>query len=691
MLKFFKRMERTRNFLLILFAVVLVMSLIVFGALSTNQASADLTTSTEAAAYVGSEKITIGDLAMQIQSMQQGGMRQALPANQLIDGLIREKLIKLEAERLGLTASDAELAHRIREANRTPDGQPIDQELYTQNAIRQAGSVAAFEENIRTQLSAEKVQAFVTSGVTVSEEEVLNDYKRKNTKFDLVYVPVSAADLAQKIDPSDEELKQYFEKNKKDYYISFPQKKIRYIKLETSKVGEKLEIPEADLKAQFDKLPEERRQAGVNVQEIVLRVPKEEFDGEVLEKANQIVQNLRKGEDKTVTEERFAEIAKGQSENPSTAVNGGRVKGLVRRATDPEKQDDPYQRVLDMKEGEITEPIKFGSNYYILRRGAAVKRNFEEMKKDLEVSARNTKAYAATAALAEKVAAELKKSKDVRQTAEKFAAEANMSADAMVRETGFVKPGDEVEGMGVSQDFEQGIANLNEKGAVGDKIPVPGGFAVPLLVDKKEPRDAEFEEVRDRVVEAVKVQQAREQLEAVAKRVASGAGSAEGLSAAASGSGLEVQKAEDFILGSPLGEGPTATTSEALEEKIYAMKEGEVTKEPIKIGDNYFVVGVTDREEADMQDFERQRDQLMQQMLQGKRGQVFSDYLAAVRRRLEKDGEIVIYKDALARVDTFAQQNAPQTPQQPQFPGSQQIPPELLEQIRRQQEQQQQQ
>lgn len=691
MLKFFKKMERTRNFLLIVFAVVLVLSMIVFGAIMGNQAGADLTRSSEAAAYVGSEKITVGEIATQVQNIQQNSRQQAPQASLLVDGLIREKMIKLEADNLGLTASDAELAESIREMFKDPSGKPIDQNRYTQNAIRQAGSVAAFENSIRNQISAGKVQAFVTSGVTVSEEEVLNDYNRKNTKFNLTYVPISPADIAQNIEPSDEELQKYFEENKKDYYISLPQKKIRYVYLETAKVGEKLEISDEDLKAQYDKLPEERRQAGVNVQEIVLRVPKPEFDGEVLKKANEeIIKELRKDGD-TVSEEKFAEVAKGQSENPATAPDGGRVKGLVRRATDPTKQDDPYQRILGMKEGQVTEPIKSGTNYYILRRGKAVPKSFEDMKKELDVSARNTKAYAANAALAGKVEEELKKSKDVKATAEKFATDANMSVDDMIRETDYVKPGDEIDKLGVSQDFEQGIATLENNEDVGNKIPVPGGFAIPLLVDKKDPRDAELDEVKDKVKEALKVKQAKDKIEEIANSVASNANAPGDLNSAASSNKLEAKEAKDFILGSPLGEGPSATTSEALEEKIYDLKKGEVTKEPIKIGDNYYIVGVNEREEASTEDFQKQRTQLVEQMLTQKKGRVFQDYLAALRQRLEKAKQITIYKDALAQVDSFAQANAPQVPQRPQMPqmpNGQQIPPELMEQLRRQQQQQ---
>ncbi|MDQ3636303.1 MAG: peptidyl-prolyl cis-trans isomerase [Acidobacteriota bacterium] len=668
MLKFFKRMERTRNFLLLLFAVVMVISLIVFYA-PTGDIQENLTRSGETAATVGSEEITVGELVTQQQNMQQ-----PLPANFLLNGMIRQRLLRIEAKRLGLSASDAEVAETIRDIFNSPDGTPFDQARYEENAVRQAGSVTAFEQGIRDQLSAQKVQAFVTSGVTVSEEEVLNNYKRLNTKFNLTYVPISTSDIAENIEPGDDELKSYFEKNKKNYYIDSPQKKIRYIFLNTSKVGEKLSVSDENLKAEYDKLPEERKQAGVEVQEIVLRVPNPEQDEQVLAKANQIAEDLMK-DGGTVSEEKFAQVAKGQSERPVTAQNGGKVAGLVRPAVDPTKQDDPYQRVLNMKEGEITEPLKYGSNYYVLRRGQAPLKTFEDAKKELEVSLRNRKAYTINAELAGKVAEALKKEKDVKKVAEQFASQANMSVDNMIRETSYVKPGDEVENIGVSQDFEQGIASLEKQNDVGDKIPIPNGFAIPMLVDKKAPRDAMFDEVKEQVAEAYKADQARNRIEQIAKAIADNAASAGDLSSAATGQKLKALEAKDFVLGSPLGEGPSATTNEALEDAIFNLKKGEVTK-PIKIGDNWYVVGVNEREEADIDDFAKEREQMVQQLLTQKQNRIFSDYLGAVRQEMETKGKIKIFKDAIAKIDS---QTQPAGPQMPQFPQQQQqeipIPP----------------
>jgi len=647
MLKFFNRLEKTRNFVLLLFGILMVLSLVLFYAPTRNNFNENLSRSEETAAKVAGEKITVGELYRQKEQYSQFSRGQGLPAKMLIKGLIGSRIVRVEAARLGLTASDAEVAAEIRDQLKNSD-RPFDQKTYEENVAAQYGSVAAYEETVRDEISARKLEAFLTSGVTVAEEDVLNDFKKKNTKFDLSYVMVNPTELSQSIKPTDDELRDYFEKNKSAYYISVPQKKIKYIFINTAKIGEKIPLSDAELRAEYDKLPEDRKKAGVLGQEIVLRVPKPEFEGQVTSKAADLEQRLKKDGD-NVSEETFANVAKGFSENTATASLGGKLSGPVRENTN--KPDDPYQRLLKMKPGEITEPINYQGRYFILRRGEDVPKSFEDAKKELEVSLRNRKAYGAAAELAGKIAEELKQNKDIQKTVADFASQVNMSTADMIRETGFIKPGDTVDKIGVSQQFEDGIVPLEQTQDVGDKTPVPDGFAIPMLVDKKEPRDAEFDEVKAQIVDIVKLEKARSQVEEIANQIASGASGADALSALATGKGLKAQDQKSFILGSPLGQGPSASTNEALEDAIFGMKAGDVTKAPIKVGDNYVIVGVKSREDANMDDFAKQRDTLVEQMLQQKRSAVFSDYLAATKRKLETDGKIVIYPDALAKID----------------------------------------
>lgn len=648
MLKFFNRLEKTRNFVLLLFAILMVGSLVFFYTPTRDTATANMAQSDETAASVSGNKITVGEIVRQKEQYGQFSRGSAFPAKLLLDGLIGSRIARVEAERLGLTASDKEVADAIREQLKKPDGTSVDQATYELNAADQAGSIAAYEQSQRDDISYRKLNAFITSGVTVSEEEVLNDFRRKNTKFDLSYVAVSATELAKSITPTDAELQEYFNKNKANYYITVPQKKIKYVFVSTAKIGEKLKISDDELRAEYDKLPADKRTAGVLGQEIVLRVAKPEFDAQVQSKAAELVQQLKK-DGATVTEDAFAALARGQSENPTSAPNGGKLPGPVRENT--AKADDPYQRLLKMKPGEVSEPISYQNRYFILRRGEDVPKSFEDAKKELDASLRNRKAYSVAAELAQKVDDSLKETKDPLKTAQQFASEANMSAAEMVRETAYVKPGDDIPNIGVSPQFEEGIAPLVEVNAVGEKTPIQNGFAIPMLVDQKPPRDAEYDEVKAQIVDVVKNEKARAQVEEIAKAIAAGAPNAAALVAAATAKGLTAKDQKSFILGSPLGEGPTAGTSEALEDAIYALKPGEVIKTPLLVGDNWYIVGANGRTDADMADFAKQRTTLMEQMLAKKRGEVFSDYLAAVKQRLEKDGSIKIYKDVLAKID----------------------------------------
>ena len=656
MLKFFSRLERTRNFVLLIFAFIMVASLILFYAPSSNNPQENLTRSDETVAKVGSERITVGEMATIMQS--RGSQ---LPAKFLLNPLISQRIMRIEAKRLGFAASDLEVADFIRKNFKPEEGKPFDQAKYEQYAVTQAGSVATFELSIRDQLSSQKLEAFLTSGITVSEEEVVKDFQRKNTKFDLTYVPVVATDLAQTITPTDDEMKAYFEKNKATYYVSIPQKKIRYIFLNTAKIGEKLTISDEDLKTEYANVPVDKKTKGVEGQEIVLRVAKPEFEAQVLEKANGLVPRLKKDGATTVSAETFAEVAKGFSENPTTSKNGGKLTGLVKE--DLNKKDDPYQRLLTMQPGEITEPISYQGRYFILRRGEAVPKSFEDAKKELEVSLRLRRAYTVSAELAQKVSDDLKQTKNIDTTAQKFSGEANMSVKDMVRETGFVKAGDDITNIGISAQFEQGIATLENPSDTGEKIPIKEGFAIPILLEKSEPRDATFDEVKDKVAEAVKIEQARARVEEIAKQIG-GAASVSDLANLAKAKNLKSKEQKSFILGSPLGEGPSAATSEPLEDAIFALKTGEITKTPIKVGDNWYVVGVVKREEANMDDFAKQRDTLVEAKSQEKRGQVFQDYLASIRGQMESKKEIQIYQDAMAKLES----ESPTDMQMPQFP-----------------------
>jgi len=668
MLKQLGRLERTRSIIIIGFALLMAVSLVLFYAPGRNT-NVEPAKSTEVIAKVGSEEITVAALAQLKENyMQMFGGRVSLAQlggnKRFLNGLIRDRVVAQEAVRLGLAASDAEAAEKIRNQFSDASGQFVGLERYKESVRARFGDLEAYERNIRDEIAQEKLKAFVTAAVRVSDEEVQEDYKRKNTTFDVNYSVISADKLAEKIQVSDEELKKYYDEHKTDFRILEPQKKTRYLYIDQGKLGGKVQISDQELRDEFERISPENKQAGVKVQQILLKVARKDLDAQVEQKAKDLIAKARAASLETA-EKVFADLARGNSEDPTTAKNGGYLPRPVKK--NPNKVDALYDRAVDMELGVVFDiPIKYAGNWYILRRGEAVPRTLEDMKPELLASLRNRNGYSVASKLAERAQNRLKETKDPRKVAQELAAEANMKPEEMVRETPFIKPGDDVPNIGSSQQFEAVVEPLNNIGDVGERTGIKGGFAIPMLIDKKEPRIPGLEEVKAKVAEAVKRERAKEQLAQIAQDIASSVKSVADLKAAAEKAGFKAATEEAYKLSGTLGE---AGTSPALDEAIYSLKTGEVTKTPLKVGDNWVVLGVTNRKEADLAEFSQQRDQLMQTMLSGKQNQVFEDYIATVQRRMMQEGKIKIYQDVLASIDEAEPEIA--LPPGAQFPGGQ--------------------
>jgi peptidyl-prolyl cis-trans isomerase D len=664
MLKQLGRLERTRGIIIVGFILILTVSLVAFFTPGRSARYVEPTRNTEVIAKVGSEEVTVADLAQLRENYQQmlGGqmsLAQLGGNKRFLDGLIHDRVVAQEAARLGLAASDAEVAEKIRKQFTDASGQFVGIDRYKESVIARFGDVEKYERNIRYAIAQEKLKAFVTAGISMSDNEVQEEYQRDNTKFEINYVVISPEKLAEKIAPSDEELRNYYEQHKTDYRILEPQKKIRYLYIDQDKSGQKLQISDKDLHDEYEKLDPGHKQAGVRVQQILLKVARKDLDSQVEQKAKDLIAKLN-GAGTTVSEEAFAESARGNSEDPATAKNGGTLPRIIKK--NPNKADPLYDQAVDMQPGEISEtPIKHNGSYYILRRGESVPKTFEDAKQELLVSLRNRRGFAVAVKLADRAQQRLQETKDPQKVAQELAAEANMKPAEMIRETPYVKPGDDVPDIGSNQQFETAIEPLNNPNDVGARTGVKGGFAIPMLVEKKDPRVPEFEEVKSKVADAVKQERAKTQLDAKAKELAASVNNANEVKAAGDKAGFETGKEESYKLGGTLGK---AGTSPALDEAIYTMKPGEVTRTPIKVADHWVVLGLVSRTEADLAEFAKQRDQLKQSRLSERQSQVFEDYIAAAQRRMKDAKQIIIYTSVLDQME----EDEPAAAPPPQFP-----------------------
>jgi hypothetical protein len=166
-----------------------------------------------------------------------------------------------------------------------------------------------------------------------------------------------------------------------------------------------------------------------------------------------------------------------------------------------------------------------------------------------------------------------------------------------------------------------------------------------MLVEKRDPRIPEFDEVKDKVRSAVKADKAKSQLEQTAKDIIASAKTPADLKAAAQKYGLEAKAEANYKLGTPLADLGSSTI---IDDPLYKSgNTGTVLSSPILLNENYLVVGVNKRTDADMAEFTKQRDSLIDTALKDRRDQVLEDYLSTVKLEMQRDGKIKIYKDAL--------------------------------------------
>src|SRR6185312_12811487 len=150
MLKQLGRLERTRNIVILLFAILMAVSLVIFYAPGRTSSNLDPSKNTEVLAKVGSRTITVADLARirenytqmfgnRINLAQLGGNKRFL------DGLIGRHVIAQEAERLGLAASDAELAEKIRKQFSDASGNFVGFDRYKESVTARYGDIESYE------------------------------------------------------------------------------------------------------------------------------------------------------------------------------------------------------------------------------------------------------------------------------------------------------------------------------------------------------------------------------------------------------------------------------------------------------------------------------------------------------------------------------------------------------------------
>lgn len=598
--------------------------------------------STDTVAKVGDESVTVNDIRQQLNQIEHNNQvpkqLESIYAQQILQNLVFQRELEYEAKRLGITVTDQERADRIRLylPMAFSGGSFIGMDQYT-GLVQQRFqlTVPAFEELVRQGLLEEKFRKLVTDGISVSPSELEGEYRYKNEKIKLDYALIKPEDLEAKITPTDAEIKAEYEKNQSKYEVP-ERRSVRYALLDTNQLRQTIQIPEDVLKKQYqDNIQQYEVPNQVHVEHILFKTVGQ-TDAEVTEtknKAEDVLKQARKGA-------KFEELAKKYSEDPGSKDKGGDLGWIRQGQTVPEFEKEAFS----LAPGQISDLVRTQYGFHIIKvleKQTAHTKPFDEVKDSLRTQAMLNQAEKQATDTVDQI------SRAIRQSSRIPLDDLAKQYHLTLGETRPVSASDPLLELANSQEVKDEIFRLRP-GELSMPVRTDRGYVVLALKASFPAHQGTLEEVRDRVTSDYKkeqsVQQAKNKAEELARRVKGG----EKFDAAAKALGLD-PKASDSISrdGSISG-----TASGKQLGPAFKLKQGEVGA-PLSLGQNWLVYRVAEKVEADPANFQAQKKQLTDELLQSKREVAFEAFRSALSDRLVKEGKLKLMPDKLKTFGSF--------------------------------------
>jgi peptidyl-prolyl cis-trans isomerase D len=643
MIRFLQSGNKAAKYILGGFLILLVMSMVVYLIPTTNT---NLTGRNDVLATVAGETIHTDQATKVVQAQMR---QQRVPdfyipilMQQAIQRLIQTQEVRYEAGRMGLKVSDQEvrdeLQHGAYKQYFFPDGKWIGQQQYEKFLTDNGMTVDGFEAEVKDSLLANKLFNTVAAGVQASPSQVEEAYKLQNTKVKFQFAVLNLADIQKGIQPTESELRAYYEAHKQAYVNSIPEKRqIRYFVLSDKDVAGRVTVDASDLQNYYRANPNQfTTQERARARHILIKTPPlgpggkpdQKAVDEARAKATDILKQIRAGGD-------FAELAKKYSQDGS-ASSGGELGWAIRGGWVAE-----FEKVaFGQAPGQISDVVQSPFGFHIIQteeREPARVKPLSEVKDQIEPIVRADKAGALLDKTLAAVQATAKK-----QGLDKAAAQSGVQ----VVESPPVGQRDVLAGIGPAPDVMNTIFATSPKDGpqVGRYSQGYVMFEVAKVVPASTPS---FEEVKGQVTNEFKSQRASELLSKRTQELADRAHASHDLAKAAKEIGAAL-KTSDLVnrSGQVPDLGPMSGLSAAFD-----LKPGEISG-PLHLGTRGAVLQVTDRQEPSLTDaqFAQARDGLQEQLNQQKRQEALELFMNNLSTRMEKEGKVKLNKAEIDRL-----------------------------------------
>jgi peptidyl-prolyl cis-trans isomerase D len=589
-------------------------------------------------ATVGGQDIHADEVQHLVQSAMRG---KQLPPDmlpiyipQIVDDMIVNRAMAYEAVRLGFEVTDQQLRTTIQQRAPAlfPDGRFVGKDQYAAMLAQQNLRIEDFESDLRRQILITRLRDVAVEGTIVTPLEIEQAYKQKYEKIKIQYVKLLPDKFKAEVTPNDAEMRSYYQANIAQYQS--PEKKDLAILLaDQAKIEQSINVSDDDLRKIYNQNPAQYHVPEQATMRHILfmtqgKPPADE--AKIKAQAEDVMNQIKSGKAK------FEDMVTKYSEDGGSKDKGG--KYTIQRNGQMVKEFE--DAAFTQKPGDLAlVKTTYGIHVVqVISREPAHQQTFEEVKADLASQSKKVRVNDILQRASDQAQGML--TKDPMHP-EKVAADLGMQ---LIRAND-VEPGKPIPEIGPNPDFDQAVAAL-KVGQVTSPIALANNkIVVAELTTIVPPKPTPFEEVKDKIKEAMINFRLTAKVRDKANEVIQKAKATGNLEQAAKDLGFKVENTEGFLrTDTVMGFGSANYVAQG-----FASPAGTILG-PILMPDSTVAVKVLEHVPADMSKFATERPAIRDQIKSQKAGDRDTLFRAGLKDRLIQQGKIKVHQDAINKL-----------------------------------------
>ncbi|MFP4561080.1 MAG: SurA N-terminal domain-containing protein [Thiohalorhabdus sp.] len=383
---------------------------------------------------------------------------------EVLQDMIRERLLQLEAHRLGLTASDEAVRLAIQGQPAFQQGGEFSTTQYESVLGRMGLGPSQYESRVRQDLAVQAYQGFFVEGTLVAEEEVWDAYRSRNEERRIRYGRLAPEQFLDKVTLEDAEVEAYYEEHQERYRRP-ARAKVEYVVLTPKTMAEQMGEPDADeLRSYYednaDRYTDDQAEEAAPFEEVRDQVAedwrREQAEQEIYDRLPTFQDLLYTREDLTAAAEEFGLEM--------------RTSPWIPREGDlpDEVPEDPDFReaAFDVAVGENSEDLELEGNrivgLHVLERQPPSTRPLEEVREEVRQDLRQERARELARERAEEIRESVDQGESLADLLEDLDAEVEESELVTRSEAGGQLPGDLAGSAFGAESGAAGVARVGE-------------------------------------------------------------------------------------------------------------------------------------------------------------------------------------------------------------------------------------